>query len=109
MSPPHPRCVAAFALVAVAGVLCVAVVRVRDAALRFPPQEPPCTGVPEWRIDLDRAGVDELRLLPGVGPRLAERIVQDRERRGSFGGVDGLDRVPGVGPAVVERVRPFVR
>lgn len=58
------------------------------------------------RVDLNRADVVELASLPGVGPRLAERIVRDREEHGPFGSIDALDRVPGVGPATIERVAP---
>jgi hypothetical protein len=109
MRPPHPSCTAALAALSASGLVAIALARSGDATLRFPPDEPPCTGVPVWRVDLDHAGVDELSLLPGVGPRLAARIVEDRARRGAFGGAQGLDRVPGVGPSLIERVRPFVR
>ena len=94
---------------ALIGCLVVAGLRARPAALRFDAANPPRTGVPAWRVHLDSAPACELQLLPGVGPRLAERIVQDRERHGAFGGVQGLDRVPGVGAAVIERVSPHVR
>lgn len=109
MRPPHPRCTGAFVVLCGAGVLAAAAVRLEPRTLRFPPDDPPGIGVPAWRIDLDRAPASELALLPGVGPRLADRIVQDRASRGGFGGVEGLDRVPGVGPSVIDRVRPFVR
>lgn len=62
-----------------------------------------------WTVDVDDAGADELALLPGVGPALARRIVEDRAAHGPFGGVDALDRIRGVGPATVDRLRPFVR
>ena len=60
-------------------------------------------------IDLNTAGPDELSLLPGVGPSLAARIVEDRLARGPFRTVDDLDRVRGVGPALLRGVRPFAR
>jgi competence protein ComEA len=51
-------------------------------------------------VDLGTAGTVELRLLPGVGPRLAERIAEERRANGPFEGLEDLDRrVPGVGPA----------
>lgn len=62
-------------------------------------------GVPELRVDLNRAGVDELRLLPRIGPTLAARIVEDRERRGMYRSVEDLERVTGIGPRTVMRVR----
>src|SRR5512135_1977819 len=64
---------------------------------------------PGERIDLDRAGTQEVGRLPRVGPGLAKRIVADRQARGPFGSLGGLDRVPGVGPAVLEAVQDHVR
>lgn len=63
---------------------------------------------PGERIDLDRAGVQEVVRLPRVGPGLAKRIVADRVARGPFGNLDGLDRVAGVGSVVLEAVRDHV-
>jgi competence ComEA-like helix-hairpin-helix protein len=60
------------------------------------------------RIDVDRASVEEVARLPRVGPGLAARIVQDRDRNGPFGSLEGMDRVSGVGPTVLEAVRAHV-
>jgi competence protein ComEA len=49
-------------------------------------------------LNLNSATVAELDALPGVGPVLAQRIVEHRER-GPFASVDELDDVPGIGPA----------
>ena len=57
--------------------------------------------LPGERVDVDRAGADELERLPRVGPDLARRIRDDRERNGPFGSLDGLGRVPGVGPRML--------
>ncbi len=74
-----------------------------------PPAEPEGRlAWPDMRIELNRASAAELGLLPGIGPRLAERIVDDRAARGPFESVDDLARVPGVGPRLLERVRPYV-
>ncbi len=59
-------------------------------------------------VDLNRAGVEELEGLPGVGPVLAERIVARRRSGGGFASVDDLRKVPGVGPAKLDRLRPLV-
>lgn len=60
-------------------------------------------------VSLNRAGAEALETLPGVGPVLARRIVEHRERTGGFTRVDDLLEVRGVGPALLEKLRPRVR
>ena len=59
-------------------------------------------------IDVNRANVKQLIALPGIGPALATRIVDYRERNGPFARVDELTRVKGIGPAKLERIRVLV-
>jgi competence protein ComEA len=59
-------------------------------------------------IDVNRATVDQLDELPGIGPATATAIVTERERNGPFVDVDDLDRVPGIGPAKLEALRDLV-
>ncbi len=60
-------------------------------------------------VDLNRASVAELDALPGIGPILARRIREHRDRHGPFGSVDELRAVPGIGPALLRRLRGLVR
>ncbi|MBI2554828.1 MAG: helix-hairpin-helix domain-containing protein [Candidatus Rokubacteria bacterium] len=60
------------------------------------------------RLDLNRATADELRRLPGVGPTLADQIVQARERKGRFAAVEDLRTVPGMGAKKIERIHDLV-
>lgn len=55
-------------------------------------------------VDVNRAAAEQLVALPGIGPALAERIVEERMKR-MFTSLDDLTRVRGVGPATVERLR----
>jgi competence protein ComEA len=50
-------------------------------------------------VDLNAATAADLDALPGIGPVLAQRIVEHRERNGPFRSVEQLDDVPGIGPA----------
>jgi competence ComEA-like helix-hairpin-helix protein len=99
-SPPRPigAVALAAALAAVATLAAVQALLAPDAPAPAP-----------LAIDLNAAGPDELSLLPGVGPSLAARIVEDRLSRGPFRTVDDLNRVRGVGPALLRGVRPFAR
>jgi len=58
------------------------------------------------RIDVDRASAQELQRLPGVGPGLARRIVEERARGGPFGDTAALRRVEGIGPSKLRRMAP---
>lgn len=55
-------------------------------------------------IDLNAATLADLELLPGVGPRLAQRIVAARKERGAFNSIADLQAVSGIGPAKLERI-----
>lgn len=46
----------------------------------------------------DRMNLSDWEALPGVGPRLAERIEADRQKNGDFGELAALRRVSGIGP-----------
>lgn len=58
-------------------------------------------------IDVNRAAIEELQKLPGIGPRLAQRILDERAKA-PFKSVDDLRRVSGIGPKTLEKLRPFV-
>lgn len=59
-------------------------------------------------LDVNRARVDELSALPGIGPTIAQRIVAYREEHGPFQRVEDLRRVPGVGPKTWEKLSRYV-
>ena len=60
-------------------------------------------------VDLNAATAAELDALPGIGPVLAQRIVDHRGRHGPFRTVDQLDDVPGIGPAIAAELADLVR
>jgi competence protein ComEA len=66
-------------------------------------KKPPLTGV----VNVNTASAEELRRLPGIGPKLSERILEARADR-PFRSVDELRRVRGIGAKTLERLRPHV-
>ncbi|GMA25507.1 hypothetical protein GCM10025864_32660 [Luteimicrobium album] len=60
-------------------------------------------------VDLNTADAAALDALPGIGPVLAQRIVDHRTQNGPFTSVDQLDEVSGIGPALMGRLRDLVR
>jgi competence protein ComEA len=87
----------------------------------LPPPSPPPIATPpapatssarasaEAPVYLNHASVDELRRLPGVGPKRAEAILALRQRLGRFHRVEDLLRVKGVGRTTLKKWRPLVR
>jgi competence protein ComEA len=61
-----------------------------------------------YQIDLNRADRAELLQVPGLGPSLAQRILDYRSEHGAFQSVGEPRQVHGVGPTILERLRPWV-
>jgi competence ComEA-like helix-hairpin-helix protein len=76
------------------------------------PAPGPATPTPALRppepVDVNRADVAQLARLPGVGAALAQRIVEERERRGRFDSAEELRYVLGMGPKKLAAIRRFV-
>ena len=62
----------------------------------------------DGKVDLNRATAGEFEALPGIGPVLAGRIVDYRERNGPFRKVSDLDAVSGVGAALLAQLTDLV-
>lgn len=109
-SPPLPAAVMQAVIGLDAGV--------EPPAVGLPPPAPPPPQVAAGSrgratatdpVFLNQASVDELRRLPGVGPKRAEAILVLRQRLGRFQRVEDLLRVKGVGRGAVKKWRPLVR
>ncbi len=70
-----------------------------------PPFEAAAINQPGAALDLNRASKAELRLIPGIGDALAQRIIDYRARNSSFKTIDELRKVHGIGPKTLDRLR----
>ena len=59
-------------------------------------------------INLNTATIGQLDQLPGVGPVLANRIVEFREKRGGFRRIEELLAVPGISERRWQVLRPLL-
>jgi competence ComEA-like helix-hairpin-helix protein len=72
------------------------------------PRPDPAAAPPSEPLDVNRADAAQLARLPGVGPGLAQRIVEERERRGRFDSPEALRYVLGMGPKKLAAIRRFI-
>jgi len=61
--------------------------------------------VPGDKININSASVDELTYLPGIGPVLAQRIIEYREKNGDFKDPSELMNVPGIGEKKLAQIK----
>ena len=59
-------------------------------------------------VNLNTATVNDLDVLPGVGPVTAAAIIDYRKQKGRFTSVDELSHIDGIGPSRLEKLRSLV-
>ncbi len=62
----------------------------------------------QGQIDIAAADAAELQRVPGIGPAMAERILEARQRANGFRSVEDLQHVPGIGAKKFQRMKPFL-
>jgi competence ComEA-like helix-hairpin-helix protein len=62
-------------------------------------------GIP---IDLNRSSLEDLVLVPGIGEKTAEKIVEERGLNGTFGKLEELMRVKGIKEKRLEKLRRYL-
>jgi competence protein ComEA len=59
-------------------------------------------------IDLNKADLEQLMSLPGIGTVKAKAIISYRQAHGNFNSIDDLINVTGIGPSTLEKIRDYV-
>lgn len=62
----------------------------------------------EGKLAVNEASAAELERLPGIGPTLAQAIVQYRDEHGPFQSTSDLQDVPGIGPAKLSAIEDLI-
>lgn len=66
------------------------------------------SSVPSGTVNINTADAAQLSLLPRVGAKAAQRIIEYRTQHGPFKATTDLMQVKGFGDKTYERVRPFI-
>ena len=64
--------------------------------------------VRDFKININTARVDELQMLPGIGAKLASRIVDYRHDNGTFKTLDDLENVDGMTDKHYEKIKGLI-
>ncbi len=63
---------------------------------------------PAEKININTAGSAELQELPRVGPKVAQRILDYREKNGKFSRIEDLMKVRGIGEKTFENLKDLI-
>src|SRR5687767_11511349 len=72
------------------------------------PPAPSAAAPAATAINLNTATAAQLETLPGIGPAVAQRIVDYRQQSGGFRKVEELMNVRGIGEAIFLKLKPLV-
>ncbi len=63
---------------------------------------------PAGKVNVNSASAEQLVTLPGVGPKLAARIVEYRQKAGGFKSIQEVMNVQGIGEKNFEKLQPYL-
>ena len=61
------------------------------------------------RISISQASLEQLIMLPNIGPSTAQAIISHREEHGPFETIEAIMDVRGIGLATFDAIKPFIR
>ena len=81
----------------------------RAFAARRGAHDPAVARAAAGAVAVNEAGADELDALPGVGPAIARRIIEEREKNGPFFFPEDLLNVKGIGEKTLDKLLSHIR
>lgn len=80
-----------------------------DTSLVLPgATEASSSGSSQDLININTASVEELDSLPGIGPTIAQRIIDYRDENGPFQTIEDILNVSGVGPSTFDQIKDLI-
>jgi len=61
------------------------------------------------QMSINEAAMSELMNLPGIGPSIAQRIVEYREMNGEFKKLEDVKKVKGIGDKLFQKILPYIK
>ena len=62
----------------------------------------------EKSVDINTADKETLVLLPSIGEKTAEKIIEYRLQNGNFQQIEEILNVKGIGPAKFEKIKKYI-
>ena len=78
------------------------------AASESPPESTQGAVYVDGLLDINLASIEDLTTLPGIGPALAQRIVDYREQNGRFSSVEELRNISGIGEKRLSAILEYI-
>jgi len=65
--------------------------------------------ISDKRLSINQASLEELDELPGIGPSIAQRIIDYRNEHGFFQNLEDVMRIKGIKSAIYEKIKDLIR
>lgn len=66
------------------------------------------TGQVKAKVNINAAGLEELDTVPGIGPALAQRVIDYRNLNGLFSSTDEIQNVSGIGAKTYQKMADYI-
>jgi competence protein ComEA len=81
----------------------------RKGEVDLPVQPPAQRAASDLKVNINTADATALESLPGIGPSLAQRILDYRQAHGPFARIEDIQEVSGIGPATFDKIEDLIR